>query len=85
MENVQEVLSNVAGTLNLKTLSWDAALRVAVLVLVGMAVIRVLMKLVDRLLNPRNRHPRTYWSQVEGRPSPRDLLPLERGGILIRD
>ena len=50
MENVQEVLSNVAGTLNLKTLSWDAALRVAVLVLVGMAVIRVLMKLVDRLL-----------------------------------
>ena len=42
-------------------------------------------KLVDRLLNPRNRHPRTYWSQVEGRPSPRDLLPLERGGILIRD
>ena len=40
-------------------------------------------KLVDRLLNPRNRHPRTYWSQVEGRPSPRDLLPLERGGILI--
>lgn len=50
MENVQEVLSNVAGTLNLKTLSWDAALRVVVLVLVGMAVIRVLMKLVDRLL-----------------------------------
>ena len=42
-------------------------------------------KLVDRLLNPRNRHPRTYWSQVEGRPSPRDLLPLERGGIIIRD
>ena len=34
MENVQEVLSNVAGTLNLKTLSWDAALRVVVLVLV---------------------------------------------------
>lgn len=32
-------------------------------------------KLVDRLLNPRNRHPRTYWSQVEGRPSPRDFTP----------
>ena len=30
---MQEVLSNVAGTLNLKTLSWDAALRVVVLVL----------------------------------------------------
>ena len=36
--------------------------------------------LVDRLLNPSNRHPRTYWSQVEGVPSATDLLPLERGG-----
>ena len=50
MENLQEVLSSITGTLNLKTLSWDAALRVVVLVLVGMVVIRVLMKLVDRLL-----------------------------------
>lgn len=40
--------------------------------------------LIDRLLNPRNGHPRTYWSQVEGRPAARDLLPLERGGLSIR-
>ncbi len=40
--------------------------------------------LVDRLLNPANRHPRTYWSQVEGIPSAGDLLPLERGGIPIQ-
>ncbi|PNC17664.1 pseudouridine synthase [Akkermansia muciniphila] len=40
--------------------------------------------LVDRLLNPANRHPRTYWSQVEGIPSAADLLPLERGGLSIR-
>ncbi len=40
--------------------------------------------LVDRLLNPRNRHPRTYWAQVEGAPQGRDLLPLERGGIIIQ-
>lgn len=40
--------------------------------------------LVDRLLNPANRHPRTYWSQVEGVPSGADLLPLERGGLSIQ-
>ncbi len=40
--------------------------------------------LVDRLLNPRHRHPRTYWAQVEGAPTPGDLLPLERGGITIQ-
>ena len=40
--------------------------------------------LVDRLLNPSNRHPRTYWSQVEGVPSATDLLPLERGGLSIQ-
>lgn len=40
--------------------------------------------LVDRLLNPANRHPRTYWSQVEGVPSGTDLLSLERGGLSIR-
>lgn len=40
--------------------------------------------MVDRLLNPKNNHPRTYWSQVEGSPSPLDLLPLERGGISIQ-
>ncbi len=40
--------------------------------------------LVDRLLNPRNHHPRTYWAQVEGAPTPADLRPLERGGISIQ-
>lgn len=40
--------------------------------------------LVDRLLNPRNSHPRTYWSQVEGVPAAQDLLPLERGGLSIQ-
>lgn len=40
--------------------------------------------LVDRLLNPDNRHARTYWSQVEGSPADRDLLPLERGGLAIQ-
>lgn len=41
--------------------------------------------LVDRLLNPANRHPRTYWSQVEGIPSGADVLPLERGGLPIKE
>ena len=40
--------------------------------------------LTDRLLNPSGRHPRTYWSQVEGTPSETDLRPLELGGLRIR-
>ena len=40
--------------------------------------------LADRLLNPSGRHPRTYWSQVEGTPSETDLRPLELGGLRIR-
>ena len=36
--------------------------------------------LADRLLNPSGRHPRTYWSQVEGTPSETDLRPLELRG-----
>lgn len=41
-------------------------------------------QIVDRLLNPRNQHPRTYWSQVEGIPSPRNILLLEQGSICIQ-
>ena len=40
--------------------------------------------LADRLLNPSGRHPRTYWSQVEGTPSETDLRPLELGDLRIR-
>ena len=40
--------------------------------------------LADRLLNPSGKHPRTYWSQVEGTPSETDLRPLELGGLRIR-
>ena len=35
--------------------------------------------LVDRLLHPRHRHPRSYWAQVEGEPSPDALARLARG------
>ena len=40
--------------------------------------------LVDRLLNPKHGHPRTYHSQVEGIPSEEDLLRLRSGGIALR-
>ncbi|HWB06226.1 MAG TPA: pseudouridine synthase [Verrucomicrobiales bacterium] len=35
--------------------------------------------LVDRLLNPRHAHPRTYWVQVEGIPDEEALDKLRRG------
>jgi 23S rRNA pseudouridine2457 synthase len=38
--------------------------------------------LVDRLLHPRHRHPRTYWAQVEGRPSEDALRRLARGVVV---
>lgn len=50
----------------------------------GMLLLSDEKSLTDRLLNPANRHPRTYWSQVEGSPSAKDLLPLEQGGIPIQ-
>lgn len=40
--------------------------------------------LVDHLLNPVNRHPRSYWSQVEGIPTSSGLQTLMRGGLNIR-
>ena len=36
----------------------------------------------DRLLNPRHRHPRTYWAQVERIPTRTDLDRLQRGIVL---
>jgi 23S rRNA pseudouridine2457 synthase len=38
--------------------------------------------LVDRLLNPRHAHPRTYWVQVEGIPDEAALGKL-RSGVLL--
>lgn len=39
--------------------------------------------LVDRLLNPKNEHPRTYWVQVEGVPDDVALEKLCSGSIVI--
>lgn len=36
-------------------------------------------KLVDRLLNPRHHHERTYWVQVEGTPGEAALKSLRNG------
>src|SRR5438093_4585682 len=35
-----------------------------------------------RLLDPRHRHPRTYWAQVERVPSPAAVAQLARGAII---
>jgi 23S rRNA pseudouridine2457 synthase len=37
-----------------------------------------------RLLDPRTAHPRTYWAQVEGIPTPEALDRLRRGGLEIQ-
>ena len=39
---------------------------------------------VDRLLDPRHGHPRTYFVQVEGLPGSEALLKLARGGIDLK-
>ena len=39
-------------------------------------------KLVDQMLNPKNRHEREYLIQVEGIPSEVDLKKLEKGVII---
>ncbi len=36
----------------------------------------------DRLLNPASRHPRLYWAQVEGVPSPGTLARLGSGLVI---
>lgn len=38
--------------------------------------------LVQRLLHPNNRHPRTYWAQVEHIPSADSLSMLARGVVI---
>lgn len=40
--------------------------------------------LVDRLLNPKHGHPRTYHTQVEGIPSEEMLIRLRSGGLDLR-
>jgi 23S rRNA pseudouridine2457 synthase len=40
--------------------------------------------LVDRLLNPKHGHPRTYHAQVEGIPSEEALNRLRKGGLDLR-
>lgn len=39
---------------------------------------------VDRLLHPRHRHPRTYWVQIEGEAEPAALKALSAGEITIQ-
>lgn len=50
METVEEVLQTVGKTVGVKDLTLGLLLRMIVMLLVGMLVIRVLMKTVDRLL-----------------------------------
>lgn len=38
----------------------------------------------NRLLDPKTAHPRTYWSQVEGIPTAREIGQLARGGLEIQ-
>jgi 23S rRNA pseudouridine2457 synthase len=40
--------------------------------------------LVDRLLNPRHEHPRTYWVQVEGIPEAESIQRLQNGSLVIQ-
>jgi 23S rRNA pseudouridine2457 synthase len=40
--------------------------------------------IVDRLLNPKNAHFRTYQVQVEGVISPEALMHLSQGGLMIQ-
>ena len=51
METVDEVLQTVGRTIGVKDLTLGDVLRVLIMVLVGWLVIRLLMGMVDRLLN----------------------------------
>lgn len=51
MEVVQEILKTVGSTLGIEDLTLWSLLRVGVMVLIGWLVIRVLMRMVDRLLD----------------------------------
>jgi 23S rRNA pseudouridine2457 synthase len=49
----------------------------------GLLVLTDDNRLKTRLLDPRNRHTRTYWVQVEGEPTQKALQRL-REGVVIR-
>jgi 23S rRNA pseudouridine2457 synthase len=38
----------------------------------------------NRLLDPKNAHPRTYLAQVEGTPDPGSISRLTKGGLVIQ-
>ena len=50
METIEELLQTLGRTVGVENLTLGALLRVAVMVLVGWLVIRILMRMVDRLL-----------------------------------
>ena len=45
----------------------------------GLLILTNDKKLTDKLLNPKNKHIRSYWVQVEGIPSAEALQKLQRG------
>lgn len=49
----------------------------------GLLILTDDKRLNARLLNPRNKQPKTYWVQVEGAPTDEDLMPL-RNGLSIK-
>ncbi len=49
----------------------------------GLLILTDDKRLNSRLLNPKNKQPKTYWVQVEGVPSDRELMPL-RNGLTIK-
>ena len=51
MENMEEIVQTIGKTLGANDLTLGSVLRVVILVLIGWLVIRVLMGMVDRLLN----------------------------------
>lgn len=50
MENMEEVIQTVGETLGTQNITWGAILRVALLMLAGWLIIRLLMRMVDRML-----------------------------------
>ncbi len=49
----------------------------------GLLILTDEKRLVDRLLNPKRRHPRTYWAQIERIPTPEALARLA-GGVELK-
>lgn len=45
----------------------------------GLLILTADKSLNAKLLNPKNKQPKTYWVQVEGAPNKNDLLPLQKG------